>query len=92
MKNNIGELFKKLSKATNQYKSACDTDVTSKKDKGKFNKFDVTTKEEITTQMGFDRKIVSRFETLAKNKDLVEQVKQEARENNINPTRTQVKN
>lgn len=80
----LGELFQALPKATNQYKSACDSSVTSKINK------DVNTKEDVTNEMGFDRKTVSRFETLAKNKDLVEQVKQEARGNDDIPTRTQV--
>ena len=48
------------------------------------------TKREAIYELGFSKSEVNRFETLAKNKDLVEQVKQEARENNINPTRTQV--
>lgn len=50
------------------------------------------TKEEAIQSFGFTPKQVERFETLAANKDLVEQVKQEARENDDIPTRTQVLN
>lgn len=88
----LGELFQALPRATNQYKIASNTVVTSKNKKWQSNS-NVTlpkTKEEVTNEMGFDKMTVSRFETLAKNKDLVEQVKQEARENDDIPTRTQV--
>ena len=47
-------------------------------------------KNQIIKELGFDKMQVSRFETLADNKDLVEQVKQEARENDDIPTRTRV--
>ena len=88
----LGELFQALPRATNQYKIASNTVVTSKNKEWQSNS-NVTlpkTKEEVTNEMGFDKMTVSRFETLAKNKDLVEQVKQEARENDDIPTRTQV--
>lgn len=48
------------------------------------------TKKEIIQSLGFEETQAKRFETLAKNKDLVEQVKQEARENDDVATRTQV--
>ena len=48
------------------------------------------TKAEIITGLGFDRHQAQRFETLAENKDLIEQVKQEARENDDLPTRSRV--
>ncbi len=47
-------------------------------------------KHEVIEELGFNRKQANRFEILANNKDLVEQVKQEARENDDIPTRTRV--
>lgn len=48
------------------------------------------TKEEVLADMGFGKMQVSRYETLADNKDLVEQVKAEARANDEIPTRGKV--
>lgn len=48
------------------------------------------TKAEVITDLGFTPKQVERFEILADNPDVVEQVKQEARENDDIPTRTRV--
>lgn len=48
------------------------------------------TKSEVITDLGFTQKQVERFEILADNPDVVEQVKQEARENDDIPTRTRV--
>lgn len=50
----------------------------------------VQTKEEAVKKLGFDKIQVSRFQTLAKHKDIVEQVKQEARANDDLATRTAV--
>lgn len=50
----------------------------------------VQTKEDAVKKLGFDKIQVSRFQTLAKNKDIVEQVKQEARANDDLATRTAV--
>ncbi|WP_313583966.1 hypothetical protein [Lacrimispora sp.] len=50
----------------------------------------VKTKEQTMKDLGFSKKQTHEFETLADNKDLVEQVKQEARENEDLPTRTRV--
>ena len=47
-------------------------------------------KQQITQQLGFNRMQVERFQTLAQNKDLVEQVKQEARQKNTIATRESV--
>lgn len=47
-------------------------------------------KKEVIQDLGFSEKQAQRFETLADNKDLVEHVKQEARENDDIPTRTRV--
>jgi len=74
----LGELFKKIPKAVNQYKSAADSDVDSK------------TKKEVVENLGFSQKQAERFETLAENPDIVEYVKAEARENGEFPTRARV--
>lgn len=50
----------------------------------------IKTKSEVITDLGFTPKQVERFEILADNPDVVEQVKQEARENDDIPTRTRV--
>ena len=85
----LGELFQALPKAVNQYKSASCNGATSKNTNEIIND-NQGNKEKIANEMGFEKTQVHRFETLAKNKDLVEQVKQEARENDDIPTRTQV--
>ena len=48
------------------------------------------TKEQAIKEMKFDKMQVSRFQTLAQNKDLVEQIKQDARDTDDLPTRTSV--
>ncbi len=48
------------------------------------------TKTETIQDLGFSPKQVERFETLADNKDIVEQVKAEAHENGTIPTQTKV--
>lgn len=48
------------------------------------------TKSEVITDLGFTPKQVERFEILANNPDVVEEVKREARENDDIPTRTRV--
>lgn len=48
------------------------------------------TKQEVITRLGFNKDQANRFETLSSNKDVVEQVKAEARENEDIPTRTRV--
>lgn len=82
----LGEMTRHLPKASpdrgNQYTGG-KTTVLSDSQKSKT----VTVRE-----LGFTPKQVERFETLAVNKDLVEQVKREARENDDIPTRTQVLN
>lgn len=50
----------------------------------------VNTKEQVVSSLGFNRDQAKRFETLASNKDIVEQVKAEARENEDIPTRSRV--
>lgn len=48
------------------------------------------TKESAAKELGFDKNQVYRFQTLAANKEVVEQIKQEARETDDLPTRTAV--
>jgi hypothetical protein len=81
----LGELFKEIPKKSggdrgNQYTGGkTDTAVGFAK-----------TKTTIVSDLGFSEKQAERFETLADNKDLVEQVKAEARENDEIPTRARV--
>jgi N6-adenosine-specific RNA methylase IME4 len=76
----IGEILAAMPKAQgNQYtKVLCNSGVTEQ------------SKEAAAKELGFDRMQVSRFQTLAANKDLVEQIKQEARESDDLATRTAV--
>lgn len=48
------------------------------------------TKQEVITRLGFNKDQANRFETLSSNKEIVEQVKAEARENEDIPTRSRV--
>lgn len=50
----------------------------------------IETKQEAAQKLGFNKQQVSRFQTLAQHKDIVEQVKQEARANDDLATRTAV--
>lgn len=79
----LGDLLKQIPKATkgNQYtgKMVTDTAVHNQKPK-----------HEVIKELGFSEKQAQRFEILSDNKDLVEHVKQEARENDDLPTRTRV--
>lgn len=50
----------------------------------------VKTKEQAMRELGFSRKQTHEFETLANNRDLVEQVKREAKDNNELPTRSKI--
>lgn len=81
----LGEMTKAIPQATagNQYtgKMVRDNAVPNQK-----------TKEETVKDLGFSPKQVQRFETLADNKDLVEQEKAQAREESRMPTRTNVLN
>ncbi|MBC8568214.1 hypothetical protein H8692_05475 [Mogibacterium sp. NSJ-24] len=81
----IGEITKSIPKATkgNQHtgKMVSDSGVGHQ-----------TSKKEVVENLGLNMKQVERFETLANNPDIVEQVKAEARENDDLPTRTQVIN
>ena len=79
----IGELLKQLQKADkgNQYTGKMVRDTTVHNQKPKL---------EVVQDLGFSPKQAQRFETLANNKDIVEQVKAEAKENEDIPTRSRV--
>lgn len=82
----IGELTKAIPKGNgtnNQY-------VQKVKSDSAVDFHSAKTKTEVITDLGFTPKQVERFEILADNPDVVEQVKQEARENDDIPTRTRV--
>lgn len=91
----LGELFQQLPKAQGFASDKSNIYNTPHQwgeliDKSSSKEKEEKTKKEIVKDLGFNRQQAERFETLAKNKDLVEQVKQEARENDDIPTRTQV--
>lgn len=78
----IGDLLKLIPKAQgkrNDIQKPIDTNVKK-----------LETKKETIERLGFNQKQAERFETMASNKDIVEQVKAEARENEDIPTRTRV--
>lgn len=82
----IGEILRQMPKASGKHwdekrKTKSSTAATST-----FQK----TKTEAIRELGFEKTQVSRFETLAANKDLVEEIKQQAREADDLPTRTAV--
>ena len=95
-----GNQYKSASNNSVTSKNASDTDVDSKMisdsnvdNQSKEWQSDTSVdlpKRQIIENLGFNQKQAERFETLAKNKDLVEQVKQEARENDDIATRSQV--
>lgn len=80
----IGELTKAIPKAPadrgNQYTGGKPTALSQSQ----------KSKSEVITDLGFTPKQVERFEILANNPDVVEEVKREARENDDLPTRTRV--
>ena len=76
----IGDLLKEIPKVKNQYDKCYSQQCEKQKE----------TKQEVITRLGFNKDQANRFETMASNKDIVEQVKAEARENEDIPTRTRV--
>ncbi len=82
----IGDLLKQIPKMNtfkgNQYKEVNSHQCENTKKQ--------ETKQEVITRLGFNKDQASRFETLSSNKDVVEQVKAEARENEDIPTRSRV--
>ena len=91
----IGEILLAMPKASggnhgNQYTSA---KFLTAEDFGNVPKPEpkpIETKQEAAQKLGFNKQQVERFQTLAQNKDVVEQVKQEARANDDLATRTAV--
>lgn len=82
----IGDLLKQIPKSSGKR-----TDITSSQQCEKVkNTLQQETKQEVITRLGFNKDQANRFETMASNKDIVEQVKAEARENEDIPTRTRV--
>ena len=77
----LGDLLKQIPKA-----SGIRTDITSSQQCEKVKKQE--TKQEVVERLGFNKDQANRFETLASNKEIVEQVKAEARENEDIPTRS----
>lgn len=78
----IGEILKALPTAQGQRTDILNTSLPRSNE--------VKPKEKVIAEMGFNKKQVCHFETLAENKDIIEQVKQEAFENDELPTRTEV--
>ena len=76
----LGDLLKQIPKAKNQYYK-CNSQQCEKQKE---------TKQDVITRLGFNKDQANRFETMASNKDIVEQVKAEARENEDIPTRSRV--
>lgn len=80
----IGEILSRMPKASggdrrsNEFKMVSD------------DQFEKIPKLQAAKELGFDAKQVQRFQTLAANKQVVEQIKQEAREADDLPTRTAV--
>lgn len=79
----IGEILAAMPKATGQHWEQKRQNKIATTD-------DFTSKESAAEQLGFNQNQVQRFQTLAANKDLVEAIKQEAREADDLPTRTAV--
>jgi len=77
----IGDLLKQIPKTQGKRTDLKPIDTTVDK---------LETKKETIERLGFNQKQAERFETLSSNKDVVEQVKAEARENEDIPTRTRV--
>lgn len=79
----IGELTRDIPKAQGARNDLelCNSGATKSRPK---------TKEQIGAELGFTRHDMSRFEKLADNKDLIEEEKALAREENRQPTRTNV--
>lgn len=78
----IGDLLKTIPKAQGartDIKKPIDTSVVK-----------LETKKDTIERLGFNKKQAERFETLSSNKEIVEQVKAEARENEDIPTRSRV--
>ncbi len=89
----IGDLLKQIPKASGgdrksrKFKNDTNVDFERTIDTGVAK---LETKKEAIERLGFNQKQAERFETLSSNKEIVEQVKAEARENEDIPTRSRV--
>lgn len=92
----LGDFLKKIPKASGKR-----TDLTSShqceevsdekiKNRTSANFEKQETKQQVIERLGFNKDQANRFEIMASNKDIVEQVKAEARENEDIPTRSRV--
>jgi len=86
----IGEILERMPKASGKHENRGNQYQSGKSNSAVTFSTNEKTKEAAAQELGFGKTQVHRFETLARNKDLVEQVKQEARENDDLPTRTAV--
>lgn len=91
----IGEILLAMPKASGKHwdekrESKIDTGVVFNNLPKPDPKPPIQTKSEAIKSLGFDNKQAERFQTLAQHKDIVEQVKQEARANDDLATRTAV--
>lgn len=91
------DFFKNDSAVVFDPEKTSDTAVPSFRSQSKIIKLRTTTnfdfsKAEAIQELGFSKDQISHFETLAKNAEIVEQVKAEAREENRAPTQTEVLN
>ena len=86
----IGELTKRIPKGSGRPQKILDTAVQNFERDVETEILPSQTKEQILADMGFGKRQVNRYEQLADNKDLVEQVKAEARETGEIPTRGKV--
>lgn len=88
----IGDLLKQIPKASGKRTDITSSQQCEKVDNTFPRNFEKTheTKQEVITKLGFNKDQANRFETLSSNKDIVEQVKAEARENEDIPTRSRV--
>jgi len=84
----LGELFKAIPKSTNNNPNGVNQHKRGQIDSA----VDLTSKskKEVIEDLGFSQKQAERLETLAENRDLVEIVKAEARENDELPTKTRI--
>lgn len=83
----MGEMAKEIRKGSGGDRRSENFKIDSAVD---FEKKPGTSKRKVIENLGFSQKQIERFETLAANKDLVEQEKVQAREENRIPTRTRV--
>lgn len=81
----IGDLLKQIPKASGGDRKS---EEIKNRTGAKFEKQE--TKQQVIERLGFNKDQANRFETLSSNKEIVEQVKAEARENEDIPTRSRV--